>query len=76
MKKRGFTLVELLIVLLVIGILASIAVQNFGNLFDLARDNSAAYENRALQTQTGCRNVATANNQNPDTLCGAIQATP
>jgi len=52
MSKKGFTLVELMIVVLVIGILAAIAIPNFLSLVARAREASTKKNMHLLQTAT------------------------
>ena len=50
-KKRGFTIVELVIVVAVIGILSAILIPTFSGLSNTAKEN-------ALQHNfTGCMNI-------------------
>jgi len=49
-KDRGFTLVELLIVIVILGILAPVTVFAARGITDKAQTNSCATEKRAIET--------------------------
>lgn len=49
--QRGFTIVELLIVIVVIGILAALVVTTYGGIQAKARDSKRQTDIQALQTQ-------------------------
>jgi prepilin-type N-terminal cleavage/methylation domain-containing protein len=50
MSKKGFTLIELMIVVVIIGILAAIAIPNFNALVGRAREASTKKNMHLLQT--------------------------
>ena len=59
-SESGFTLVELLVVMLILGILAAIAIPSFFNQRDKARDADAKAS--AKTAQTAIETYATENN--------------
>lgn len=62
-QERGFTLVEIMIVVLIIGILLAIAVPNFINARERSRAN--ACRSNLRQIQAAKEQWAMANNQGP-----------
>jgi general secretion pathway protein G len=52
-SRRGFTLVEILIVVVILGILAAIAVPKFSNASVVARESALKEDLRMLRTQVG-----------------------
>jgi prepilin-type N-terminal cleavage/methylation domain-containing protein len=63
-RERGFTLVEIMIVVLIIGILLAIAVPSFMNARERSRAN--ACRSNLRQVQAAKEQWAMANNQGPD----------
>jgi general secretion pathway protein G len=53
MSPRAFSLVEILIVVMIIGILAAIAVPKFSNASQIARENSLKEDLRLMRTSIG-----------------------
>lgn len=53
LQLKAFSLVEILIVVMIVGILAAIAIPKFSNASQLARDNSIKDNLRLMRTQIG-----------------------
>lgn len=63
--ERGFTLVELLIVVVILGILAGIVVFAVGNLTDNAEKNACATEASTVETAVQAWKADEGNTGNP-----------
>ncbi|MGC8729686.1 MAG: type IV pilin protein [Elusimicrobiales bacterium] len=72
MKKRGFTLVELMIVIVIIGILAAVAIPKFADMVDKSKEGATKAQ---LQSLRGALSVYYGDNEGkyPQT---ATTATP
>jgi prepilin-type N-terminal cleavage/methylation domain-containing protein len=58
MKKRGFTLIELMVVVVIIGILAAIAIPNFVRIVDKAKCASVKANEHTLQVAIEALSIA------------------
>jgi type IV pilus assembly protein PilA len=67
--EGGFTLVELLVVMLILGLLAAIAIPSFFNQRDKARDADAKSSSRTAQTA-----METYSTDNQGSYAGATEA--
>jgi type IV pilus assembly protein PilA len=63
-KRKGFTLIELIVVVAILGILAAIAIPRLTGTQQTARENSHAANVKTLRSAA---NIAVAENGNPDT---------
>jgi type IV pilus assembly protein PilA len=71
-EESGFTLVELLVVMLILGILAAIAIPTFFNQRDKARDSDAKVGARTAET--AMETYATENGGNYGTVPATTEA--
>lgn len=51
LQRKGFTIVELVIVIAVIAILAAVLIPTFSNVISNAKDSAALYEAKNAHTQ-------------------------
>ncbi len=84
-KTKGFTLVEIMIVVLIIGILLAIAVPNFLKARETSRTKTCvanmrqiegAKEQWAMENNQGATSTPTAGNLSPDYIKSAMPACP
>ncbi len=71
MNKKGFTLIELMIVVVIIGILAAIAIPNFISMQDRAKEGSTKSNMHTVQLAAEDYAVKNVGNYALDTAPGA-----
>jgi general secretion pathway protein G len=71
--RKGFTLVEILIVVIILGILAAIVIPQFTSATNDARNNSARSLQNTIRSQLGLYRMQ-HNDTLPDTLVGSTPA--
>ena len=72
MKKQGFTLVEIMIVVAIIGLLAAIAIPSFVKARNTSQQNACI--NNLRQVDSGKEQAAMAQNWGPTENCDATAA--
>lgn len=73
MNKKGFTIVELVIVIAVIAILAAVMIPTFSGIVDKANKNKALQEVKNAYTATLANDMSTADTSD-DVVYGATNA--
>ena len=69
-KHKGFTIVELLIVIVIIGILAAISIVTYNGVTQKARESAVKQE--AAQTERQIMSFAALNGESADKISGAM----
>ena len=71
-NKKGFTLIELIVVIVIIGILAAIIVPKFGSMSDTANEAAIAADQRTLESAVAV--YYAENNEYPDDVAALVTA--
>ena len=71
---RGFTLVELLVVVLILGVLAAVVVFSVGGITSRGRNASCVTEVREVRTAIEAFKAQSATNANPANLAALVTA--
>ena len=75
-QQKGFTIIELLIVIIVIGILAALVLNAFGNIQERARDTERRSDVNAIHTQLELYYADNGDYPNSTTKAGLVTAMP
>ena len=73
-SQRGFTLVELLVVVLILGVLAAVVVFSVGGITSRGRNASCVTEVREVRTAIEAYKAQSATNANPANLNTLVTA--
>jgi len=73
-SQRGFTLVELLVVVLILGVLAAVVVFSVGGITSRGRNASCVTEVREVRTAIEAYKAQSATNANPASLNTLVTA--
>ncbi len=69
--SSGFTLLEVILVLVVVGVLAAMALPRFGNVSTEAKNATGTMSTNAKNTASECRARFGTNTAKADEVCGA-----
>ncbi|HMB94403.1 MAG TPA: prepilin-type N-terminal cleavage/methylation domain-containing protein [Tepidisphaeraceae bacterium] len=75
-RKSGFTLVEILIVVIILGILAAIVIPQFTNASEDARKNSLTSQLQTIRSQLSLASVQHLDNASPHLAAGGTGNAP
>jgi general secretion pathway protein G len=75
-RKSGFTLVEILIVVIILGILAAIVIPQFTNASEDARKNSLTSQLQTIRSQLALASVQHLDNASPHLVAGGTGTAP